>query len=178
MDTIALPKSRREAKEIGAMYYFTSMQCKNSHISRRQTNNGNCVQCNRGYSNAHYSRNVSSRIELVNIYRNRNPRKAKKWARTSYQNAKPAYFARVRRRELAKINRTPPWLSVEQLAEITRIYKERERLQNVTGELYHVDHIVPLQGRNVSGLHVPWNLRVISAYENLTKGSKLLQGVA
>lgn len=178
MNIVELPKSRHEAKSIGSTYYYTGKACKNDHIAERQTNNGNCIECNRNYAMSHYKGNSSECITKVKQYQSSNKNKVKSWAKNSYQNAKPAYFARVRKRELAKINRTPPWLSVEQLAEITAIYKERDRLQTETGEAYHVDHIVPLQGSNVSGLHVPWNLRIIPAYNNLSKGNKLLSEVA
>lgn len=68
---------------------------------------------------------------------------------------------------------TPPWLTKEHRHQIALIYKEALRLSEETGVLYHVDHIVPLAGREVSGLHVPWNLRAIPATENHKKSNKL-----
>ena len=73
------------------------------------------------------------------------------------------------KRRAAKIDRTPGWLSKEDLDKIESIYKEAQRLREETGEKWHVDHIIPLQGENISGLHVPDNLQVIRAKDNLRK---------
>lgn len=61
---------------------------------------------------------------------------------------------------------TPAWLTEAHLEAIKAIYIEAERLSKETGIPYQVDHIVPLSGKTVSGLHVPWNLRAIPAPEN------------
>jgi hypothetical protein len=61
---------------------------------------------------------------------------------------------------------TPSWLTSDQTEAIRTIYLEAERLSRETGTPYQVDHIVPLSGKIVSGLHVPWNLRAIPAQEN------------
>jgi 5-methylcytosine-specific restriction endonuclease McrA len=50
-------------------------------------------------------------------------------------------------------------------------------MSQTTGERYVVDHIIPLQGEAVCGLHVPWNLRVITQEENLAKSNKLVATV-
>lgn len=61
----------------------------------------------------------------------------------------------------------------EVLTEITHIYKFRTYLNTLHGpNSYVVDHIIPINGKNVSGLHVPWNLAIISFDENGYKQHK------
>ena len=90
-----------------------------------------------------------------------------------YERANPAKMAaKVARRKLAKMKRTPPWLTKEHFDQIQIFYDSAARLTKEFGVKMNVDHIVPLQGENISGLHVPWNLQVISASENSSKSNK------
>ena len=74
-----------------------------------------------------------------------------------------------RRKEQLKLNQTPAWTNLKQ---INIIYRQAKRLSNIEGRQYHVDHIIPLNGELVSGLHVIENLQIIIAKENLSKGNK------
>jgi len=80
-------------------------------------------------------------------------------------------LARTVFRRLAKIQRTPAWLTEIDFERIGNEYKLAALLTKVTGSSWHVDHIVPLQGKIVSGLHVPSNLRVLPAKENISKSN-------
>ena len=82
--------------------------------------------------------------------------------------------ANAGKRRASKFQATPNWLTKEELQQIEELYEIAHAFKLYTGQEYHVDHIVPLQGKNVCGLHVPWNLQVIPAKENLSKHNKLL----
>jgi 5-methylcytosine-specific restriction endonuclease McrA len=73
-----------------------------------------------------------------------------------------------------KRNRTPKWLNKSQLLEIKQFYLDACYLTNYTKTEVHVDHIIPLNGKLVSGLHVPWNLQLLPRQENLKKGNKIV----
>ena len=84
--------------------------------------------------------------------------------------------ARSRRKRTNAIDMaTPAWLSDKQLALIKGMYEEARRLSKEKGERYEVDHVVPLHSPVVCGLHVPWNMRVISKEENNRKGNRSFQ---
>ena len=77
--------------------------------------------------------------------------------------------AHNRLRAVGKIHRTPDWSDHKLIEEF---YILSKKLESETGIKHHVDHIIPLQGRLVSGLHVESNLQVITATENLHKSNK------
>lgn len=81
--------------------------------------------------------------------------------------------ARTRRRQAMKLQRTPAWLTEDDFWLIEQAYELAARRTELFGFPWHVDHVVPLQGKAVSGLHVPWNLQVIPGVENIRKGAKL-----
>ena len=90
----------------------------------------------------------------------------------AYGKANRAYFNAKNKEYVGKkINATPPWLTEDHSKEMQGFYWLAQDLGRVTGEPYHVDHIVPLQGKNVCGLHVPWNLQILPAYLNLRKSN-------
>lgn len=95
--------------------------------------------------------------------------KANEWLKQHYRDNKPVYAAKVRKRQAAKRSAVPIWADIKAIAKFYRLAAE---MSSITGIKHHVDHIVPLQGRTVCGLHVECNLQVIPAKVNLSKAYK------
>lgn len=74
-----------------------------------------------------------------------------------------SYKARRRARVRQAV---PPWITDEQVVAVQAIYAESEHLSVATGIDHEVDHILPLAGKVIFGLHVPWNLRVLTRDDN------------
>jgi hypothetical protein len=87
-----------------------------------------------------------------------------------YKAHKERYVAARARRRAAQESATPSWLTAIDKAMIQEMYDVSEARYIQTGIKHHVDHIVPINGKGVAGMHVPWNLQVITAHENLSKG--------
>lgn len=82
--------------------------------------------------------------------------------------AKVLLHGRLRKRQIKEA--APPWLTDEHWDAMNKVYAEAQQLTESTGIEHHVDHVIPLKARsNVRGLHVPWNLRVMTAADNMQR---------
>lgn len=83
-----------------------------------------------------------------------------------FKNNRAKHNHKEAKRRAKQLNATPKWLTNEDWTKIKNMYE-------TCPEGWHVDHIIPLQGKEVSGLHVPWNLQHLPAKENIIKGNKV-----
>ena len=182
------PKTRKEAKEQGASHYYTGKECARGHIALRNIRAA-CIECvkedwkidnekrkekpkseaAKAAGRRYYERNK----EMVKARASGRPKEAVNGYKKNHKSKNPEYYkaltsVRKRRHRSA----TPPWITAEQKLDMRKLYLQAQELTKLTGERYVVDHVVPLINETVCGLHVPWNLRVITQEENLKKSNK------
>jgi hypothetical protein len=191
--------SIHDAIALGLKTYRTGEQCKHGHLSDRYVSNSKCVECTRISSKAfdatearvkakaqYYLENkdritqrnktyVSENREVVaerhRAYSAKNKDKLSDYNKSWSKANRWLVAAKSRKYQAAKLKRTPSWLTSVDLFEMECVYQYADALRNV-GLDYHVDHVIPLQGKLVSGLHVPENLQVIRAFDNVSKSNK------
>jgi len=105
-------------------------------------------------------------------WRKANPERAAELSRKTRLKHKARILANKAKYRAAKRNKTPIWVDKEHLWLIKQAYELAILRTKQFGFLWHVDHIIPLNGVNVSGLHVIENIQVIPAAENLLKNNK------
>ena len=93
--------------------------------------------------------------------------------RKYYRNNRQYYITKAYLRNKQVARAKPAWLTEEHEFMLEEIYELRDLRSELTGVVHHVDHIVPLRGQNCCGLHVPWNLQVIPALDNLSKSNRI-----
>lgn len=125
------------------------------------------------YNARRYAESVEAEIARVKAYQSKNKDRVKA-TRKQYRTANAAKISasnaeRVAKKRLAM----PPCLTEDDIEATRLVYIFSTAWSRATGIQYDVDHIVPLRGRDVSGLHVPWNLRIIPHEVNLKKSNKL-----
>lgn len=183
-----IPNTRKEALANGYKRYSTGVACVHGHVAERRTRTGECLAC---------------RAEYLVKWRKENPAKVKKHNDTQYASHTDALTARSRKfhaknavalnikkqeyqrnnlhiyakinakRKAAQLNRTPAWLTPDDRWMIEQAYELAAMRTKMFGFSWHVDHTLPLQGKTVSGLHVPTNLQVIPAVDNIRKGNRV-----
>lgn len=129
-----------------------------------------CKPCRKKTYKARYERDPSKFLSYNAKWREENHDRQLELQRQHYQRNKPLYTAKAAKRRAQLKAATPSWLTKKDYRRINKEYEIAALLSEATGYSWHVDHIVPLNGNNVSGLHVPENLRVIPWFENLSKG--------
>jgi hypothetical protein len=165
------PSSRKEALATGQKRYFTGMACAHGHIADRRSATGECIAC---------------RAANLAAWRKKNPAKVKSHNCTQYQKHSGKIKASIK--EWAKNNptkvlvytrasqtkkrmRSPKWLTADEKWMIAQAYELAALRTKMFGFPWHVDHVIPLQGKTVSGLHTPYNLQVIPGAENIRKSN-------
>lgn len=183
------------------LIYDIGISCRNGHTTGRYRASRKCVQCakdaaaawnrnnpekhadyNRTYAEKHPDRvsqnyknwrsKYPERVEAKNnIWQSANWEKylgiSSAWKKRNRAHTN----AKSKERRLAQDRRTPKWLTEQDFVNIRKFYLLADELSKAYGFPWHVDHIIPLKGRNVSGLHVTSNLQVIPGSDNMRKGN-------
>ena len=178
----------------GRSRYFTGNQCPRGHVAERYVSTMHCVVCVIERAKVRKPESIEASHAA---YRAANPEKVRQWKRESQKRNRAAANARNRRyaakhreqiaakcaawarsnpdKEAAKIARrraamlhqTPSWADHQAIGMMYRA----AQVCRESGFDVHVDHIVPLQGKGVAGLHVHQNLQIIHAQANRSKSN-------
>lgn len=187
-----IPTNRADAKAQGVRHYFTGKPCKHGHIALRETK-GSCVECRKLEHQACYAgrkdyfaeynrsekgkdnkrRYYDQNKDLVIAKAQARSEESKRAYRKKYDEENPEYRkARCSARRARFKQATPKWLTAEQKKAIRDKYLEAQHLIRATGKRFEVDHMEPILGEDVCGLHVPWNLQILLKEDNLKKSNK------
>lgn len=131
---------------------------KNKELLRYQTKKDEIRTQQNTYYEKYYEVNRSKILALK-----------RKNSKNYYSNHKATTIARTRKRQGLIKQATPSWANLD---EMNKIYKLAEELSKKENIKYHVDHVIPLNNELVCGLHNEFNLQILKAFDNLSKGNK------
>lgn len=120
----------------------------------------------RAAARAYYAKNREARLAYLAKWREQF---GKQWEQNQRAHNPGAFRAKNSKRRAALLQAVPSWAD---LGKIQEFYETADGLSMLTGAWYHVDHIVPLRGKTVCGLHCEANLQVLPGLENIGKGNR------
>jgi hypothetical protein len=184
--------ARPRISPLDAKMYFTGKPCKNGHIAQRYSCNNECIECRKqknsspkikaqqkqwDIDNKDYKNELSRKRYQYNIEKERERSRRKwllysekvkatnlNWAKNNPNKFKALVRLHNSLRRLVVKQQCPKWADTQKIKEI---YINRP-------EGYHVDHIIPLRGKTVSGLHVENNLQYLTIMDNSKKHNKFI----
>jgi hypothetical protein len=138
-------------------HYFTGKPCKRGHLANRLLSDRSCMECNpekfKQLRREAYAANPDKEREVAKL-------RSREWRKLN-----PGHRNALKSKYLAdRTQRIPGWAN---MPELVAFYKN-------CPEGYHVDHVYPLRGKYVSGLHVIGNLQYLPAVENMRKNNRYI----
>ena len=188
-DVLLMPRKDPEARKAYQKEYAAKRKAYARVKAWRAANPEKVEEQNKRYAEKHPEqlrlKALRSRHKNLEKVRERDRENSKKYrlenrdkvvlAKKQYaQNNKGKINAAVAKRDAAKLQRTPAWLTEDDFWMIQEAYALAALRTKLFGFPWHVDHILPLQGKVVSGLHVPINLQVIPGKDNVRKGNRMV----
>lgn len=183
-----LPQERAKAIGEGKSKYFTGRPCKNGHVAERRVSNGCCVICEaekykqwstnnpekvKQSSLKSYINNAEKRRAYASEYRANNPEKVKATNKKSKAKRRSYYSYHEMQRQTKIKQATPSWLNKSDKIWMLDIYQASRNIKETYSVVTAVDHIIPIKGKNVCGLNVPWNLRIVTQKYNSIKLNRM-----
>jgi hypothetical protein len=110
--------------------------------------------------------------EVIILYRKNNTEKLRKREADYRKRNNDNIVALRKKRRYSEMNALPSWLSNEDLDKIKLVYEKAKWLESVTGFKYDVDHVIPINGKNVCGFHIWENLQILERSLNRRKYNK------
>lgn len=192
-------RTKAEALALGLTHYTSVKPCKRGHSLPRPVSTGACPACMRAATQRYRERHPDAVAEAVKTRKGYHKAYAAAWydENRALVNARNAAWRQANaeknrqtnaawkranlgkqasytaKRRAMQLQATPRWADMKA---IERLYEEAAALR-ACGVDVHVDHIYPLQGELVCGLHVADNLRLLSAFDNASKGNAMPEGV-
>ena len=195
---------RSDAIQLGLFFYRTGKPCKHGHVCDRYTKTSACVECVKKQSSAWrianpdkhkaavkkwWENNKPTHNARVKKWQSSHPDKVREmqrdWAKANPDKVKlktAVYRAKNKSKvtawavtaQIRRKQRVPKWLKKEDFLQIRAAYAMSKHLTEITGTVWEVDHVIPLQGAYVSGLHTPANLQVVPKDANRKKRNHFL----